>query len=120
MRWVWWDGAQRANDTESSSASFRGRIVELACNCYGCHVLQKALDCEEEVRLLIVSELLLGDPAQTLVNKHASHVWSKVQRMSVRNLNEFNKFVDNGVDVDAPCAANLYIVRLTSFQASAG
>lgn len=56
----------------------RGRIVELACNCYGCHVLQKALDCEEEVRLLIVSELLLGDPAQTLVNKHASHVWSKV------------------------------------------
>ena len=53
-------------------------MVELATNCYGCHVLQKALDCEEEVRLLIVSELLLGDPAQTLVNKHASHVWSKV------------------------------------------
>ena len=56
----------------------RGRIVELATNCYGCHVLQKALDCEEDIRLLIVSELLLGDPAQTLVNKHASHVWSKV------------------------------------------
>lgn len=56
-----------------------GRVVELATNCYGCHVLQKALDCEEEVRLLIVSELLLGDPAQTLVNKHASHVWSKVR-----------------------------------------
>ncbi|OBZ78979.1 Meiotic coiled-coil protein 2 [Grifola frondosa] len=58
-------------------ACMRGRVVELATNCYGCHVLQKALDCEEEVRLLIVSELLLGDPAQTLVNKHASHVWSK-------------------------------------------
>ena len=56
----------------------RGRVVELATNCYGCHVLQKALDCEEDIRLLIVSELLLGDPAQTLVNKHASHVWSKV------------------------------------------
>lgn len=56
----------------------RGRVVELAMNCYGCHVLQKALDCEEDVRLAIVSELLLGDPAQTLVNKHASHVWSKV------------------------------------------
>ena len=55
-----------------------GRIVELATNCYGCHVLQKALDCEEDIRLLIVSELLLGDPAQTLINKHASHVWSKV------------------------------------------
>ncbi|KAI0308339.1 ARM repeat-containing protein [Multifurca ochricompacta] len=60
----------------------RGRIVELACNCYGCHVLQKALDCEEEVRLLIVSELLLGDPAQTLVNKHASHVWSKIMELT--------------------------------------
>ncbi|KAJ7112100.1 armadillo-type protein, partial [Mycena epipterygia] len=59
-------------------ACMRGRVVDLATNCYGCHVLQKALDCEEEeVRLLIVSELLMGDPAQTLVNKHASHVWSK-------------------------------------------
>jgi hypothetical protein len=60
-------------------ASRRGRIVELATNCYGCHVLQKALDCEEDIRLAIVSELLLGDPSLTLVNKHASHVWSKVR-----------------------------------------
>ncbi|VDB84186.1 unnamed protein product [Peniophora sp. CBMAI 1063] len=60
----------------------RGRVVELAMNCYGCHVLQKALDCEEEVRLIIVSELLLGDPAQTLVNKHASHVWSKIMELT--------------------------------------
>ena len=57
----------------------RGRVVELATNCYGCHVLQKALDCEEDIRLLIVSELLIGDPAKTLINKHASHVWSKVR-----------------------------------------
>ncbi|KAK2462882.1 hypothetical protein APHAL10511_005080 [Amanita phalloides] len=60
----------------------RGRVVDLATNCYGCHVLQKALDCEEDIRLLIVSELLLGDPAQTLVNKHASHVWSKIMELS--------------------------------------
>ncbi|PSR72050.1 hypothetical protein PHLCEN_2v12080 [Hermanssonia centrifuga] len=60
----------------------RGKVVDLATNCYGCHVLQKALDCEEDVRLLIVSELLLGDPAQTLVNKHASHVWSKIMELS--------------------------------------
>lgn len=62
-----------------SRFAHRGRVVELASNCYGCHVLQKALDCEEDIRLLIVSELILGDPAQTLVNKHASHVWSKVR-----------------------------------------
>jgi len=60
----------------------RGRVVDLATNCYGCHVLQKALDCEEDIRLLIVSELLRGDPAQTLVNKHASHVWSKIMELS--------------------------------------
>ncbi|KAF9237062.1 armadillo-type protein [Melanogaster broomeanus] len=62
--------------------SHRGRVVELATNCYGCHVLQKALDCEEDIRLLIVSELLLGDPALTLVNKHASHVWSKIMELT--------------------------------------
>ncbi|KAG1742626.1 armadillo-type protein [Suillus paluster] len=60
----------------------RGRVVDLATNCYGCHVLQKALDCEEGIRLLIVSELLLGDPALTLVNKHASHVWSKIMELT--------------------------------------
>jgi pumilio RNA-binding family len=62
----------------SDNLRYRGRVVDLATNCYGCHVLQKALDCEEDIRYLIVSELLLGDPALTLINKHASHVWSKV------------------------------------------
>jgi hypothetical protein len=57
-----------------------GHIVDLATNCCGYSLLQKALDCkEEEVCLLIVSELLRGDPATTLVNKHASHLWSKVR-----------------------------------------
>ncbi|KAJ7111104.1 hypothetical protein C8R44DRAFT_985672 [Mycena epipterygia] len=49
----------------------------------GCHVRQKALDCEEEdVRLLVVSKLLMGDPAQTCVNKHAWQVWSKIMERS--------------------------------------
>ncbi|KAJ7897532.1 hypothetical protein B0H13DRAFT_2337868 [Mycena leptocephala] len=57
-----------------------GRSVDHATNCYGYYVLQKALDCEEdEVCLLIVSELLRGDPAPTLVGKHVSHAWSKVR-----------------------------------------
>ncbi|KAJ7885469.1 hypothetical protein B0H14DRAFT_3735852 [Mycena olivaceomarginata] len=50
-----------------------GRIVDVVMNCNGHHVHQnlKALDCEEEVCLLIVSELFRGDPT-TLVNKHTS------------------------------------------------
>jgi pumilio RNA-binding family len=73
--------------------------VDLATNCYGCHVLQKALDCEEDIRLCIVSELLRGDPASTLVNKHASHVWSKVN-MPI-------------VDVDHPLTLVSQVMELT-------
>ncbi|KAJ7720184.1 armadillo-type protein [Mycena metata] len=59
-------------------ACMRGRIVDLATNCYGYCVLQKALDCKEELCMLIVPELLRGDPATTLVNKHVSLVWNHV------------------------------------------
>jgi len=45
--------------------------MDLAINCCGRYVLQKAVDCEEDIRVLIVSELFLGDPAQTLINKRA-------------------------------------------------
>ncbi|KAF6748349.1 pumilio-family RNA binding repeat protein [Ephemerocybe angulata] len=76
------EAASSVEERRKIVACMRGRIVELATNCYGCHVLQKALDCEEDIRLVIVSELLLGDPAQTLVNKHASHVWSKIMELS--------------------------------------
>ncbi|KAK0442199.1 hypothetical protein EV421DRAFT_1662822, partial [Armillaria borealis] len=47
---------------------------------YDCHVLTKELDCED-IRLAIDSELLLGNPTRTLVNKHASHVWSKIMEL---------------------------------------
>ncbi|KZV76352.1 ARM repeat-containing protein [Peniophora sp. CONT] len=76
------EAASTLDERRKIVTCMRGRVVELAMNCYGCHVLQKALDCEEEVRLIIVSELLLGDPAQTLVNKHASHVWSKIMELT--------------------------------------
>ncbi|KIM82223.1 hypothetical protein PILCRDRAFT_785661 [Piloderma croceum F 1598] len=76
------EAASTADERRKIVECMGGRIVELATNCYGCHVLQKALDCEEDIRLLIVSELLAGDPAQTLVNKHASHVWSKIMELT--------------------------------------
>ncbi|KAH7100135.1 ARM repeat-containing protein [Auriculariales sp. MPI-PUGE-AT-0066] len=60
----------------------KGRVVDIATNCYGTHVLQKALDCDDETRLVIVSELLHNDPATTLVNKHASHVFSKIMEIN--------------------------------------
>ncbi|KAJ7705695.1 hypothetical protein B0H14DRAFT_3027258, partial [Mycena olivaceomarginata] len=54
-----------------------GRIIDLVPNCCGYRVLQKALDCKEEVCLLSGSEPLQVDPATTLVNKHPSHVSNK-------------------------------------------
>lgn len=90
---------------------YRGRIVDLATNCYGCHVLQKALDCEEDIRLLIVSELLLGDPAQTLVNKHASHVWSKVGELSLFTICSGLLLSDHGALLDATSTSYICLVR---------
>jgi hypothetical protein len=78
--------------------------------------LQKALDCEEDIRLLIVSELLMGDPAQTLVNKHASHVWSKVcSTVSAVRSRHVNYFPEgNGVIVDTARTSDLCIVSQIS------
>ncbi|KLO20091.1 ARM repeat-containing protein [Schizopora paradoxa] len=76
------EAASSSEERRKIAACMKGNVVELATNCYGCHVLQKALDCEEDIRLLIVSELLLGDPAKTLINKHASHVWSKIMELT--------------------------------------
>ncbi|EEB92202.1 hypothetical protein MPER_09323, partial [Moniliophthora perniciosa FA553] len=61
------EAAASAEERKKIVMCMRGRVVELATNCYGCHVLQKALDCEEDIRLLIVSEL---------------HVWSKIMELS--------------------------------------
>jgi len=57
-------------------------VVELATNVYSTHVVQKALDCDEDVRKLIVQELLVDDIAKTLTSKHCSHVWAKVMEIA--------------------------------------
>ncbi|KAJ6557614.1 hypothetical protein B0H19DRAFT_1070253 [Mycena capillaripes] len=63
----------RVEERRKSVACMRGRIVDLATNCYGYHVPQKALDCKGEG-----GYLLRGDPPTTLVTKHALHVWKKL------------------------------------------
>jgi hypothetical protein len=59
--------------------SFRSCVVKPATSNYGCHVRQKALDCQEDSRLLVILDLLLSDSVQPCVNNHVSHVWSTVQ-----------------------------------------
>ncbi|KAF8516522.1 hypothetical protein JB92DRAFT_2829316 [Gautieria morchelliformis] len=90
--WVWKLGCAMLFGTSCELADrmkivrcMRGQVVELTTNCYGTHVLQKALDSavwfhasSHIIKLLIVSELLLGDPFSTLLNKRSAHVWSKI------------------------------------------
>ncbi|KAG8838695.1 hypothetical protein FRB91_002426 [Serendipita sp. 411] len=59
-----------------------GHIVELSTNCYGTHVVQKALECEEDIKRIIVNELLDNEPAYTLTSKHCSHVWAKIMEIN--------------------------------------
>ncbi|KAF8314071.1 ARM repeat-containing protein [Clavulina sp. PMI_390] len=63
-------------------AVMEGHVVELATNCYGTHVIQKALDCEQDIKLLVLTELLMSDPYATLMNKHAAHVWSRIMELN--------------------------------------
>lgn len=51
---------------------------------------------------MIVSELLLGDPAATLINKHASHVFSKASNLVMRYRNTNAKFQIMELNWDAP------------------
>ena len=69
--------------------------------CYGCHVLQKALDCEEDICLLIVSELLLGDPAQSLAH--------------LARLEQGAALIDYGIVLDSARTSDFHLVRSNSF-----
>ncbi|KAJ6495991.1 hypothetical protein C8R45DRAFT_1072343 [Mycena sanguinolenta] len=52
-------------------ASRRDCVVNLATNCPGCHVLQKALDCEEEEVRLFMGERSLTGLRRTLSKLHS-------------------------------------------------
>ena len=86
-----------------------GRIVNLATNCFGC--LQK------DTRTSTFSLSRNGDPAQTLMNKHASHVWSKVLLAFNRRATRSAVFIasaallDYGIVLDSARASYFHLVR---------
>ncbi|KAF9363605.1 hypothetical protein BGX34_003725 [Mortierella sp. NVP85] len=63
---------------ESLAQAMRGNILTLACDSFGCHVVQKALDTVEEgCKARIVTEMFRRIP-ETIVHRYACHVWQKV------------------------------------------
>ncbi|KAK3820741.1 MAG: armadillo-type protein, partial [Linnemannia elongata] len=58
--------------------AMRGNILTLACDPFGCHVVQKALDnAEEDCKARIVTEMF-RKIRETIVHRYACHVWQKV------------------------------------------
>ncbi|KAG9044764.1 hypothetical protein FS837_007558 [Tulasnella sp. UAMH 9824] len=84
----------------------RRRILDAILSMAFEMMVQKALECDEEIKVpvdiffaliivpdgvdrkclpsqrLVLHELLIGDPAVTLINKHASHVWSRIMELT--------------------------------------
>ncbi|KAG0252310.1 hypothetical protein BG011_007048 [Mortierella polycephala] len=63
---------------EALAQAMRGNVLTLACDPFGCHVVQKALDnVEEDCKARIVTEMFRRI-RETIVHRHACHVWQKV------------------------------------------
>ncbi|KAF9171332.1 hypothetical protein BGX21_006395 [Mortierella sp. AD011] len=63
---------------EALAQAMRGNILTLACDPFGCHVVQKALDnVEEDCKARIVTEMF-RKIRETIVHRYACHVWQKV------------------------------------------
>jgi hypothetical protein len=57
----------------------RGNVIFLSMDQFGCHVIQKAFDCvPEQQKADMVRELLQCRIPDTVVNRHACHVWQKM------------------------------------------
>ncbi|ANB11563.1 mRNA-binding protein PUF3 [Sugiyamaella lignohabitans] len=58
--------------------SMHGHVVMLAMDPFGCHVIQKTLDCvDRDTKLLIIDEMLTN-VKETMVHHYACHVWQKL------------------------------------------
>lgn len=56
----------------------KGFFAQLSLSQYGCHVVQRALDAGEDLKLCIVEELMRCDLVMTLTSRNSVHVWAKV------------------------------------------
>ncbi|KAF8948092.1 hypothetical protein BGZ47_006500 [Haplosporangium gracile] len=63
---------------DALAQAMRGNILTLACDPFGCHVVQKALDnVEEDCKARIVTEMFRRI-RETIVHRYACHVWQKI------------------------------------------
>ena len=69
---------QRAIGVDPSLArDLRGKFVDLSLSQFGCHVVQRVLDEPEEIKMLVVQELLSDRIMETLGARSSVHIWQK-------------------------------------------
>lgn len=56
----------------------KGAFVELTMSQFGCYVVQKALEGEEDIRESVTEELLGSRLDETLTSRHSIHVWQRI------------------------------------------
>lgn len=56
----------------------KGKVCQLSTDPFGCHAIQKAIDCvTAETKTMIIEEMLL-QIKETISHRHACHVWQKL------------------------------------------
>jgi hypothetical protein len=66
------------NQIEAIAKAICGNTLNLSMDPFGCHVVQKALDCVPEgYKAIMVHELLRRIP-DTVIHRYACHVWQKL------------------------------------------
>lgn len=70
---------QRAIGVDNSLADkLRGHFVQLSLSQFGCHVVQRILDEPDNIKNMVVEELLADRIEETLVSRNSIHVWQKI------------------------------------------
>lgn len=63
---------------ENIASAIITNVRVLSMDVFGCHVVQRALDCvSESTKLAMVQEMLEGIP-ETIGHRYACHVWQKL------------------------------------------
>lgn len=53
-------------------------VLELACDRFGCHVVQKAVEFVEEDQKVVLASEMFQRTRETITHRFASHVWQRI------------------------------------------
>ena len=60
-------------------------VLDLACDRFGCHVVQKAVEFVEEDQKVILASEMFQRTRETITHRFASHVWQRIFEIKWKN-----------------------------------